>query len=258
MARSRKSHEDGEEIPKHTGRLPRPYAGKAGGNRYVVYCHRHDALGIASHVLIWSFNEIYAVKWFVNQLIGDGDWDERDEFGARKAAVTDKGIVISMFESQHDLYDILFSRKEMSPLALEWSDPFVAKMIANFKYGRDNADRQAPQDRDDSTPPSVYLHGDAGPPSSDDGGKGKKKRDRGDKPGRSSKAEPRAVRAAKPDGLVTAGALADEIGIEARVLRGALRALGLKKPDFGWAWPKAEAEGIAKQVKKQLKEAKKK
>lgn len=55
------------------------------------------------------------------------------------------------------------------------------------------------------------------------------------------------------DGKVTAATVADELGVTARQLRGALRAAKIEKPEGGWAWDPKEAEQIKEQVKKHLK-----
>jgi hypothetical protein len=253
MARS-KSHDPDEEVVKHTGKLPRAYSPHVGGNRYVVYCHRHDKESTIVGAIVWSFNEVYAVKWMLNLLIGpNGSYDEREDFGGRRAIVTDTDIVISMFESQHDLYEIAKHRLDLSPLQQSWSDDSLQKNIMRFKYGR-LADETTPTNSSDSpqSPEVVRLHGDP-PPTK----RGKARRD-DNSGGRVREVREKPDRKPKPDGLISAGDLAAGLGVEARIFRGALRALKFEKPAHGWAWSPKEAESIKAQVKKELDGGKKK
>lgn len=65
------------------------------------------------------------------------------------------------------------------------------------------------------------------------------------------KKSPKPERTPRPsrDGLVAVGDIAKQLGIEPREARGILRSLKLPKPEAGWAWPAAEAEKIAAQIK---------
>ncbi len=60
--------------------------------------------------------------------------------------------------------------------------------------------------------------------------------------------EPRAPRPSK-DGLVTIAIIAQDISLDPREARAALRALKIEKPDAGWAWPSDEAEKIKEQLR---------
>ena len=62
------------------------------------------------------------------------------------------------------------------------------------------------------------------------------------------RSEPRAPRPSK-DGLVTIATIAQDIGLDPREARAALRALKIEKPDAGWAWPSDEAEKIKEQLR---------
>jgi len=49
-------------------------------------------------------------------------------------------------------------------------------------------------------------------------------------------------------GKVTAVQIAEELGLPGREVRARLRALGLKKPDIGWAWDTDEAEEVKRRL----------
>lgn len=52
------------------------------------------------------------------------------------------------------------------------------------------------------------------------------------------------------DGLISVGQIAEEIGIEPKDARVALRKSKTEKPDAGWAWPKNEVEKIKQLIMK--------
>lgn len=59
---------------------------------------------------------------------------------------------------------------------------------------------------------------------------------------------PRAPR----DGLVSVAEVADQLGVEPRIARAALRRMKLEKPSAGWAWPAAEIPSIVERVRAAL------
>lgn len=75
---------------------------------------------------------------------------------------------------------------------------------------------------------------------------------------RVAKAAPDAAeapkRAARPDDHVTAGALAEGLGIDAKLLRRALRSLKIEKPAHGWAFAPSAIPALTKKLKTWLKE----
>lgn len=60
------------------------------------------------------------------------------------------------------------------------------------------------------------------------------------------KREPKPTPAPRPskEGLVTVQVIAEELGIDAKLARQALRTADVPKPDVGWAWPEAEVADI--------------
>lgn len=75
---------------------------------------------------------------------------------------------------------------------------------------------------------------------------------------RVAKAAPDAAeapkRAARPDDHITAGALAEGLGIDAKLLRRALRSLRIEKPDHGWSFAPSAIPALIKKLKAWLKE----
>lgn len=63
---------------------------------------------------------------------------------------------------------------------------------------------------------------------------------------------PRTPRASR-DGLVTIGAIAAELEVTPRELRGYLRKWKVEKPMAGWAWKAEEAEAIKERLAKEVK-----
>lgn len=57
----------------------------------------------------------------------------------------------------------------------------------------------------------------------------------------------------KPDGLVSVGQIAEELGVEAFDARQVLRKSKAEKPAWGWSWPPDEAKKIKALIKKGLK-----
>lgn len=76
-----------------------------------------------------------------------------------------------------------------------------------------------------------------------------------EKPKKFERAHKREKRERAPkDGLTTVAQIAENLGVDARDARVALRKLKLEKPASGnWSWPAAEAKQIEAQIKKALK-----
>lgn len=73
------------------------------------------------------------------------------------------------------------------------------------------------------------------------------------------KKAPQRVKKAPParkqpsSGIITAAILADELSIDPRHLRAALRKAELVKPEGGWQWDRTQANTVIEQIKKFLK-----
>lgn len=234
MARSRKSHEPGEEKAKASrSRLEPPYSSRVDGHRYVIYCSYPREGEDVARVLILKFLSTYAAQYFVKKVIGndDYDWDswmERDDM-----VVTSRGIRIRADKSQ--MKEIL----DYEPTAeeAEWTDDQLNRSVSFFKYGRD-----------DST--VTHRPADDGPADAEPEASTKPQR---------QKADPKPKKArADTSGMVTANELATELKVEGRIIRGILRSLKMEKPEHGWAWSKDEVPAIRKKLEAGLKDLKKK
>lgn len=226
MARARKSQKgDEEETKSHRG-LPPPYSSKPGGNRYVVYV---DYNRDTPRVLVWSFNELYAARWFINSIIGPtGEYDKIDDLGGRKCIRSrDLGVRIGMYGE--DLEKILCY--EMTHEEAEWKDPERLRAILGLKYGQwGQSHRETEEERTEDAEPASTP-----------------------KP-KTEKASPRVKKDnTDTSGFVSANDLAKTLKVESSVIRGVLRSLKFTKPSHGWSWPKEEADKIRDQVRKQLK-----
>lgn len=237
MAR-RKSHLPDEEETKVTkGRLKPAYSDKVGGNKYVIYADTRKQDEDTPRVVVRSFLAEYAARNFIDKLIGSASWQHHDPIGTRKCILTTEGVRISMFG---DHLDELLAY-EMSPEEAAWSDDQSNQSAMMLKYGQNFEAKKAVDVEeiveDEETGETKVV-------------KVKKKKEKKEKAEKKPKID--------KSGSVTAQALAEKLKIEARIFRGALRALGLPKPEGGWHWPKDEADEIEKKVAKKLKEQKKK
>ena len=62
---------------------------------------------------------------------------------------------------------------------------------------------------------------------------------------------PSAPRASAPHGSIHVSVIAEQMGIEPRVARGALRGL-MAKPSWGWSFPAAEVEDVKAKIKEAI------
>jgi len=248
MARRKKS----PEIDKETAKIPiglsaAPYSSKVGGNKYVVYVDYHPEGEEHPRVIVYSFLATYAAKWFINRIIGDDDY----EMGHWKFHETDvilttsKGIQVRMCGN---LLEEVLSYEFKSHEEEDWKDDSLARSVAHLKWGKW-----------EHRPANVnIIETEDGPQEVKLTRREIKKAERAmrrEEKNRKREANPEKVKKPKKDmaGMVTAGELADQMGILARDFRGALRKLKLVKPEGGWHWPTDEAEKIKKQVKGALK-----
>lgn len=234
MARARKSHDSDEE--KGKTKLEPAY-GACGDNRYVVYCDFQREGDEHARVLILNFKAKYAARFFLTKLIHNDEWEWVDPIGSRIAIRTTTGVRISMF-GEDDLKMLL--AYEPTAAEAEWRDEQVEKSVLRFKYGTaEGAKKDEPVADEDADLPK---HAPAA------------------RAARAEKKE-KVVKESKPkvdtSGMVSANDIAKELKVEGREVRGVLRALKLTKPDHGWAWPKAEAADIKKQIIAGLEAAKK-
>jgi len=239
MARARKSHRHDEEIAKTRRGELKPVRGQPGDNPYVIYVSYSRADLEIPKVLVLNFKAEYAARFFLDQLIGEDEWEWTESVGSRHCILTATGLKIGMF-SKTDfkmLLDYNLSEKEA-----EWHDTQIEKAVKALKYGLTEEDLASKRRR--------YRSEDEEDTDEDTGTPDKPKREK--KPPKEKKAK------VDKTGLVSANDIATELKVEGREVRGVLRSLKLEKPEHGWAWDKKTAEDIKTKVIKGLKEAKKK
>lgn len=265
MARARKSHKVDEEKAKSSSGIEPPYSPRVDGHRYVIYVMWRKNGEETSRVLVWKFLATYAAQWFVKKIVLSEEYIWRTwEFDSSDMIETSSGITIRAHKAQ--MKEIM----EYEPNELErgWSDDQLLKSILRFKYGADEFRRHIDQDRssedgDDgkefpgSRTGSDELSGKG--PGNSTGQLDRPKQGGARRASREPKL-PKDIGRVRTDtsGFISANDVAKSLGVEGREVRAALRALKAEKPSHGWSWPKKEAEGIEIQVKKFLKEAKKK
>lgn len=237
MARRRKSSQTSEEkVSQGTGGLKKAYSGKVGGNKYVVYAHMKKPDEEHPRVLVLTFNAEYAARRLIDILIGNDEWEWGPDIGSRKCLVTSSGMKISMFGNH--LPEL--SEYQMTAAEAEWRDPMMEQAAMRLRLG---TTWEAEKKNDDYVEETI-----------EDAETGQTKVVKTKK--QKVKKEPKQK--IDKTGSITAQDLAAKLNVEARVFRGALRALGLPKPAGGWHWPAEEAKDIEKKVEKKLKEQGKK
>lgn len=235
MARRRKSHKADEENVKSSRSGLKPFRGRTGDNPYVIYADYLRDHPNYPKCIVLNFKELYACKYFVDQLISGDTWVECEPVGSRHGIVTASDVRITMFGDK-DIWKVL--EYEPTQLEAEWEEDTIRRQVAQFKYGR-NVDGRI-KDREEDV--------------EEDG----ERRDTKSKREKVPK-EPK-VKKAKIDktGKISANDIAKELGVEGREVRGVLRALKLTKPEGGWLFDKKTADEIREKVKKGLKEQAKK
>lgn len=247
MARRKKSPEIGKETAKiPVGLSCPPYSSRNGGNKYVVYVDYHPEGEDNPRVIVYSFLGTFAAKWFVQRLIGEdtfefGQWNFHQD---DTIITTAMGIQIRMTGDQlRDVlaYDFVGDEED-------WKDEGLARSIAYLKWGKweHKASNVNIVETEDG-PQEVKL-------SRKEVKKAERAARREEK-NKEREANPQKTPRIKFDKsvVVTAGDLAEQMGILARDFRAALRKLKMEKPAGGWHWSTSEAEEIKKRVKGALK-----
>jgi hypothetical protein len=235
MARCRRtsSQTDKEEFNRR-GELEPP-CGPTGHNQYVIYIDKRQEQGSPSErCLVSIFNADYAAAWVIRTTIGNDEWDWVEDPPYRDQCIrTSAGIEISMYgENLKKLMDFEPSEKEK-----EWKDERLYPGIMRLKYG--TVWEAPPREKFEEIEVEDEVTGEVK--------KVKQKKVKEKKPPKEKKAK------VDKSGMVTAGDLAKDLGIEPRIFRGALRAMKKIKPQGGWFWTSDEAKGIKAEVEKHLK-----
>lgn len=248
MARPRKSRQTGEETTKSYQSPKAPYSGKVGGNIYVVYVHYLPEGAQYPRVIVHNFAAKFAVKWFLLRLIGNDEWEfGRWKYREEDAIITTSfGIHIKMHGEQvHEIMDYEFADLDEEG----WGDIELAKGIAYLKWGKWE------HGTNDNEKTTVIEEDETGAPVERRLTAKELRAQRREEKNKKREADPQKGPRPKVDktGKITAGELADQMGILPREFRAVLRKLKMEKPAGGWLFDEAQAEDIKKKVKKGLK-----
>lgn len=186
--------------------------------KYAVYCsYPHDAAPGQSRMIVMCFLATYAAKHFVNAVLQDEGfkWSKSDTI------IGDNGVKVRC-EGLEDIIEYDWEAGEKG-----WELP--PAMIKQTELLR--------REYRDDAPVSTGAEGD-------------EEVERPKKPKKEPK--PEKVKVDKT-GLVSVGEIAEQMGIEARDARGALRKQKVEKPDGGWLWAPDKVDGIKKIIKAGLK-----
>lgn len=245
MARPRKSPVSNVEKVKDDSS---PYSGKVGGNPYVAYVSYKPEGEEYPRVLVYSFLGAYAAKWFLNKIIGEDDY----KVGKWKYNELDTDLTTSFgvhVRMAGDQIDQLLAYEFANVFEETWKDERLAKALAYLKWGK--WEHRPSND-------TVTVDTEEGPQERPMSRKEKRDAERAarrEEKNRKREADPTKTPRPKFDKsvVVTAGDLAEQMGILPREFRAALRKLKMEKPAGGWHWSTSEAEDIKAKVKKALK-----
>lgn len=193
--------------------------------KYAVYgTYPHDAEPGQSRVVVVPFLATYAAKRFVEALLQGGSfkWLAADKQLGRN--VPDTVVGENGVRVRCDLLEEIIEY-EYTEGEAQWELPDETRRHADMV-------RREVRDEPEGLP-------------TEGGGE-----DRPKKPKKEPK--PEKVKVDK-SGLVTVGDIAEQMGIEARDARAALRKKKVEKPDVGWAWAPDKVEDIKKVIKSGLK-----
>lgn len=158
---------------------------------------------------------MYAAKYLVSIIIDDREWRWKDE----KTIVCDDGITIRSDHLEEIVeYKMTATERKWlpnSPTFEEWHS------IASGKAPQERARKPKATTSDEPTPKKTK------PVST------------GPKPSK--------------DGLITVGEIAQQLGLDPKQCRIALRKSKIEKPAAGWAWPPAEVDAVKATIKKHAK-----
>lgn len=225
MARSKKSANNGErQVNQMTG-LAEPFpASPTRPPKYAVYVsYPHDAEPGAKRLIVMAFSATYAAQHFVNAALQDGKFKWKKANAALGVKVPDtivgeNGVEIRCPQGMEEIIEY-----EMSSAEEQWELPayYVAQCDMVRREYREDAPTHDPETGEKVKKPKKEP---------------KPKKEKIDK-----------------TGLISVGEIAEDMEIDARDARAALRKQKVDKPAAGWAWPESEVEAIKKAIKKGLK-----
>ena len=202
--------------------LPEPYpSAPVRIGLYVIGTHRSKDPGPTPHAqAAHVFAAMYSAKKFLDALMLDDTWEEINDDKIR----TSSGVDINSIY----LHDLL--KYEMSPAEKSWEQPFNDRAAAHLMRTREHLPRESQAAQHVEEPKATPTEPET------------KKVSRGAKIKSSA------------DGLVTIGTIAADLGKSSReargILRKAVKAKTITKPDAGWAYPEDEVDAIKKIINK--------
>lgn len=225
MARSKQRGNKGENWVNQSTGLAEPFPScPTRQPKYAVYVsYPHDAPPGAKRLIVMNFCATYAALHFVNAALQDGSFKWKKANKVLGVLIPDtiigeNGVEIRCPQGMEEIIEYEMSRAEE-----QWELP---------PYYVNQCDLVRREYRDDS--PAIDP-------------------ETGEKPVK-PKREPKPKKEkVDKSGLVTIGEIAEQMEIEARDARAALRKSKLEKPPVGWAWPEDKVDEIKKLVKKHLK-----
>lgn len=229
MARSRKSHSHRKEEANIARNGLEPAYGKTGENRYAIYVSYPRPDMNIPKLLILTFKARYAARFFLDQLIGEDEYEPGPPIGSRQSITTGLGLRISMFGT--DLSMLL--DYELNDREREWVDEKVISRVRALKYGITDEDRAIRRTTLGVVEEELTE----------------------DRPAKEKKETKPKV---DKTGLISASDIAKELGLEGKDVRVILRSMKLEKSPAGWLFDEKTAADIKKQVAAGLKEPKKK
>lgn len=200
--------------------------------KYGIYCsYPAGAEAGNSRKFYANFCGLYAAKHFVNEMLGFGGWEERPfevKLGYKFLTIIWGDNEVELRCPQDGAWDEILNY-EFTAAEAAWQLPdHLKNACARI--------RSAPPERDE-----IVVDEETGkiviPPKKE-------------KPKKEPK--PEKVKIDK-SGLVSVGDIAEQMDIEARDARGALRKAKMEKPTGGWLFPPDKVEEIKKVIKKHLK-----
>lgn len=189
--------------------------------KYAVYgTYPHDAEPGRSRLLVVPFLATYAAKHFVETLLQGGKF----KWQSPTILIGENGVKVKS-DQLEEIIEYEYVGNEAS-----WELP------SHMTQQAEGIRREYRED-DVSRPDPTGAEGDDAP-------------EQPTKPKREPKPEKPKI---DKSGLVSVGEIAEQMGIEARDARGALRKQKVEKPDGGWLWTPDKVDGIKKIIKAGLK-----
>lgn len=186
---------------------------------------------------VGAFCELYACKYVTDLVLASREW----EWVNTKTIECEDGLTITS-DSLEQIIEYEFKGKESkwvppAPYFGQWHAIAAGQSIS------DAVQRKSRTSAGDTDAPEAST--------ASEGTSSRKKRSSASSDVPSTPKQPKQ-RVAK-DGLVTVAEIAEQLGLDPKACRIALRKSNTAKPDAGWAWPPGEVDAIKATIKKHAK-----